>query len=230
MSDSVCYRGKCAYCLTDVGRKLCSQCKLTRYCSRECQKSAWKAGHKLSCGRASGTDQPGSPALSKWVEEWKGALMSWSCWAMDLTNHPRDRLASHIFFIRIEPRPHPPHRAQSHRMVAGEVLSRDDFRHVLTDLGTPPESMAQWEHDRRGEDTVQVCVYCQGPLPHIMRWLWFTLKDGGAWFRAKAPNISRALAENWEEKLMAIIESGDVKRTEKHPSEVLLGLALRGEI
>jgi hypothetical protein len=65
------------------------------------------------------------------------------------------------------------------------------------------------EHDQRGEDTVQVCVYCQGPLPHIMRWLWFTLKDGGAWFRAKAPNISRALAENWEEKLMAIIESGD---------------------
>ena len=73
--------------------------RLTRYCSRECQKSAWKAGHKLSCGRASGTDQPGSPALSKWVEEWKGALMSWSCWAMDLTNHPRDRLASHMLVL-----------------------------------------------------------------------------------------------------------------------------------
>jgi len=78
--------------------------------------------------------------------------------------------------------------------------------------------------------TVQVCIYCQGPPPHMMRWLWFTLKDGGAWFRAKAPNISRALAENWEEKLMAIIESGDVKRTDTHPGEVLLGLALRGEI
>lgn len=29
-------------------------------------------------------------------------------------------------------------------MVAGEVLSRDDFRQVLLDLGTSPESMEQW--------------------------------------------------------------------------------------
>jgi hypothetical protein len=65
------------------------------------------------------------------------------------------------------------------------------------------------ENYQRGEDTVQICIYCQGPLPHNMRWLWFTLKDGGAWFRAKAPNISRALAESWEEKLIAIIEAGD---------------------
>jgi hypothetical protein len=29
-------------------------------------------------------------------------------------------------------------------MVAGEVLSRDDFRQVLLDLGTSPENMEQW--------------------------------------------------------------------------------------
>lgn len=108
--------------------------RLARYCSRECQKSAWKAGHKTSCGRVVGADEPSSVALSKWIDEWKGALMSWSCWALDLTNNPRDRLSTHMsvqllnfrifdlisnprcsFFIRVEPRPNPPRRTQSHR-------------------------------------------------------------------------------------------------------------------
>ena len=65
------------------------------------------------------------------------------------------------------------------------------------------------ETDQRGEETVQICIYSQGPLPHSMRWLWFTLRDGAAWYRAKAPNVSRALAHNWEEKLIAVVESGD---------------------
>ncbi|XP_019646871.1 PREDICTED: serine/threonine-protein phosphatase 6 regulatory ankyrin repeat subunit A-like [Branchiostoma belcheri] len=30
--------------------KLCAQCKLTRYCSRDCQKQHWTVGHKKSCG------------------------------------------------------------------------------------------------------------------------------------------------------------------------------------
>lgn len=29
--------------------KMCSQCKLTAYCSKECQKEAWKLGHKDMC-------------------------------------------------------------------------------------------------------------------------------------------------------------------------------------
>ncbi|XP_078682528.1 transient receptor potential cation channel subfamily A member 1-like [Branchiostoma floridae x Branchiostoma belcheri] len=31
--------------------KLCAQCKLTRYCSRDCQKQHWSVGHKKSCGQ-----------------------------------------------------------------------------------------------------------------------------------------------------------------------------------
>ncbi|KAI8510863.1 Ankyrin-1 [Branchiostoma belcheri] len=30
--------------------KLCGRCKLTRYCSRDCQKQHWTVGHKRSCG------------------------------------------------------------------------------------------------------------------------------------------------------------------------------------
>ncbi|XP_019633667.1 PREDICTED: tankyrase-2-like [Branchiostoma belcheri] len=30
--------------------KLCAQCKLTRYCSRDCQRQHWSVGHKKCCG------------------------------------------------------------------------------------------------------------------------------------------------------------------------------------
>ncbi|XP_078601031.1 uncharacterized protein LOC144876027 isoform X2 [Branchiostoma floridae x Branchiostoma japonicum] len=30
--------------------KLCGRCKLTRYCSRDCQKQHWSVGHKMCCG------------------------------------------------------------------------------------------------------------------------------------------------------------------------------------
>ncbi|KAI8510697.1 hypothetical protein Bbelb_116130 [Branchiostoma belcheri] len=30
--------------------KLCARCKLTRYCSRDCQKQHWTVGHKKCCG------------------------------------------------------------------------------------------------------------------------------------------------------------------------------------
>ena len=29
----------------------CAKCRLVRYCSKECQKTAWKRGHKRTCGR-----------------------------------------------------------------------------------------------------------------------------------------------------------------------------------
>jgi len=31
--------------------KRCSQCKEVKYCSKKCQARAWKAGHKVSCGK-----------------------------------------------------------------------------------------------------------------------------------------------------------------------------------
>ncbi|OQV15635.1 putative Histone-lysine N-methyltransferase SMYD3 [Hypsibius exemplaris] len=40
----------CAYCFcSDASTKRCAKCKLTSYCTPECQKKAWKEGHKLEC-------------------------------------------------------------------------------------------------------------------------------------------------------------------------------------
>ena len=44
---------KCHGCGKEAKRddlKSCTRCGLARYCSRECQKAHWKAGHKAACG------------------------------------------------------------------------------------------------------------------------------------------------------------------------------------
>ena len=44
---------KCHGCGKEAKRndlKSCTRCGLARYCSRECQKAHWKAGHKAECG------------------------------------------------------------------------------------------------------------------------------------------------------------------------------------
>jgi hypothetical protein len=34
---------------TAVGIHACGGCGIVQYCSKACQKSSWKAGHKLAC-------------------------------------------------------------------------------------------------------------------------------------------------------------------------------------
>ncbi|KAF9048013.1 hypothetical protein BDZ89DRAFT_1089219 [Hymenopellis radicata] len=40
---------ECIVCMDDEAEMSCSQCKSVRYCSKECQMEAWKAGHKQRC-------------------------------------------------------------------------------------------------------------------------------------------------------------------------------------
>ena len=41
---------------------LCGRCKLRRYCSVECQRSAWKKGHAQECKALSATGSTSTPA------------------------------------------------------------------------------------------------------------------------------------------------------------------------
>ncbi|XP_035683002.1 uncharacterized protein LOC118420332 [Branchiostoma floridae] len=41
--------------------KLCGRCKLTRYCSRDCQIQHWSVGHKKCCGQDKYVDEEQDP-------------------------------------------------------------------------------------------------------------------------------------------------------------------------
>ncbi|XP_078687681.1 uncharacterized protein LOC144919905 [Branchiostoma floridae x Branchiostoma belcheri] len=43
--------------------KLCARCKLTRYCSRDCQRQHWLIGHQKSCGHDTFSDDGSNPFL-----------------------------------------------------------------------------------------------------------------------------------------------------------------------
>lgn len=50
----------CHYCFVTPATKVCSACKLVRYCSQDCQRSAWKS-HKVACGKLNAQDVFRSP-------------------------------------------------------------------------------------------------------------------------------------------------------------------------
>ena len=42
-------RTRCGHCKRDNPANWCTRCKAVSYCGKECQKSHWKAGHKVEC-------------------------------------------------------------------------------------------------------------------------------------------------------------------------------------
>ncbi|XP_078601067.1 uncharacterized protein LOC144876061 [Branchiostoma floridae x Branchiostoma japonicum] len=47
--------------------KLCAGCKLTRYCSRDCQKQHWSVGHKKCCGHDVYSEERADPFQKQYV-------------------------------------------------------------------------------------------------------------------------------------------------------------------
>ena len=127
------YADTCAYCVKPVGRanlRKCSQCRwditwtstkdsspgsynlphrMVCYCSRTCQKAAWKT-HKKSCAttanlraqmEADEDVRELNNDLSTWLGYWRAHLHMFSLSALDLANHPPDRLATHWWVSHI---------------------------------------------------------------------------------------------------------------------------------
>jgi len=219
-------KGTCAYCMVDVGRKnvkLCVRCRLVRYCSRDCQKKSWPT-HKRFCSSEALDILAQDPALeivhdalSKWIYYWRETLHRWSLWALDLPNHPEDRLSTHCFSIQLEMRRDPPSvPGQSFRMVGGDVLTREEIISILVKLEMPQHSIHQWANDRRGDNTVQIVIVCE----NLIQFMWFSLRDLQSLRPSLPAHISRALAENWDDALAGIIESGDPSKSIQHVLEI----------
>jgi len=91
------------------------------------------------------------------------------------------------------------------------------------------EQIAEWESDVRGEDTVQIAMYSRGPNP-LMRWLYFSLRDGGKELRSRPPEFSRIISENWQEKLIDIMETGQIERTSTHVKDASMEALASGRL
>lgn len=82
----------------------CCLHSFVKYCSRDCQKAAWPT-HKQSCLVAvdfhKTIKERGNEefvvAFNKWLDCWRGTFFDMALSAMDLANHPPDRLATHTY-------------------------------------------------------------------------------------------------------------------------------------
>lgn len=79
----------------------CSQCRIARYCSANCQRENWNV-HKMLCSSHAqlftGTD-PRSVAdvrlFVRWLDFWRDSLLSWAVFAADLANQEENYLVNH---------------------------------------------------------------------------------------------------------------------------------------
>jgi len=56
---------KCHYCRNICKPLRCSQCKITKYCSKSCQKKDWKSSHRLQCrNQSSGISRDQNPSIN----------------------------------------------------------------------------------------------------------------------------------------------------------------------
>jgi len=103
---------------------VCARCKSVKYCSRDCQKEAWKH-HKVMCMSTDdahalldnlASQHNGSPlvlalhdkldmkaAIQEWCEHRSNrAVLNWTCFnAFDLRHHP-ERSTTHVMLIQLK--------------------------------------------------------------------------------------------------------------------------------
>ena len=80
----------CEQCHAPGAHQVCSRCKCSHYCGPECQKAAWKAGHKSKCVKAEPrprTAPPPPPAAAPHVSEEYAA--KWRTFQDDASNPAR---------------------------------------------------------------------------------------------------------------------------------------------
>ncbi|GJE99892.1 zinc finger MYND domain-containing protein [Phanerochaete sordida] len=143
-ASQLCFQGTCNKNIPFGKEIRCSRCRITTYCSRECQTRAWDAGHKMTCiphrGLAEGKDgtiqEPVAGTteyaqlefgrkVNDWLGHWRGVLFKWALVSLDLANYP-DHASTHCVMIGMTENdvPHSD-RLRDFVVTAGTVVSFD---------------------------------------------------------------------------------------------------------
>ncbi|TFK62104.1 hypothetical protein BDN72DRAFT_849037 [Pluteus cervinus] len=202
--------------------KRCSRCLLVRYCSRECQKTAWTNGHNKSCKpHPQGENQNAKKysddwfnlevdkVLSRWLDVWRSVLCHFAMVSLDLANHPADYNATHMMVLWLIPRVGMKNSAQNFKVTRGEIwpLERCDAEWPELEF-TPAKDI----EDNRLR-TVIVLEDWEGEARRVRTFTWQT--HSVSFFRRMDEESSKSLAADWLEIVKDIIEGGDVAAAKK---------------
>ncbi|KAF8801765.1 hypothetical protein BYT27DRAFT_7114133 [Phlegmacium glaucopus] len=143
----------CYYCNTDLPSnqmKRCSRCLLVTYCVSimdDIYLMSWKASHKQNCKihpsildkSVSGAERPKKMtpewfelevdrALSRWLQLWRSCFQTWTTIALDLANHPAERVMTHCMQLIIRPRNLEDDPAKQYHVIQASVVSISDVQ------------------------------------------------------------------------------------------------------
>ena len=91
-------------------------------------------------------------------------------------------------------------------MLGGSIMTRETILARLCAIDEPTDEILATVNDQRTSDTAQIIIICEDV--RLVRFLWFSLRDGGASLRQCDPVFSRALSENWQQHLIEVINTG----------------------
>ncbi|VDC01647.1 unnamed protein product [Peniophora sp. CBMAI 1063] len=221
----------CNWCLKELGKdnlRACGGCRMVRYCSRNCQRGAWKT-HKFSCSQNqqlidSLKDDPVQESfnalLTRWLTVWKPFFVMHGPIAYDMANTPRNRMETHCVVYDLVSRPGEKDIAKAFRMVGGGCVLKTTWADRLRADGNG-EFADNFLADNRGQDTALLCFWVvkhDEPGQGLVRQLYFTMRDGGDSYRQFDKETSATLAQGWAEATAYTIEIGDHTKLLK-PSE-----------
>jgi len=223
---------RCSFCIAEVGRKklmVCSRCRRARYCSKVCQKEAWKL-HKSTCKSVSEVRATVHPdnlrsyidldaALKRWTEHWKFAINRWACLGVGLAGHV-DRVASHRCVVRIKRRPNPLTPAQTFIMTTAEVMSNEEFLKVLwVEIGPTREDYENYKNEKREDNWMSLVILCEG-LAETHKFKLESLETP----QTTPPDgaMTKAVMHRWANKFIHVIETGDASKKNSDTHILLL--------
>ncbi|KZV69952.1 hypothetical protein PENSPDRAFT_752992 [Peniophora sp. CONT] len=232
----------CNWCHKEQGRdnlRVCGGCRMVRYCSRNCQRGAWKT-HKFSCSQnqqlvASLREDPVQESfnslLTRWLTVWKPFLVMHGPIAYDLANSPRNKMQTHCVFFDIESRPNEKQVAKAFTMLRGGCIPKTAWADRLRADGNG-DFADNFLEDDRGQDTATLCFWVtrhdsDDPTSGLVRQLYFSMRDGGNFYRKWGKEESRQIVEGWAEAAAFTIEEGNHTKLLK-PSSGLKGLDASG--
>ncbi|KAJ7626520.1 hypothetical protein DFH06DRAFT_1339218 [Mycena polygramma] len=90
----------------------CSNCRLARYCSSECQTADWPTHRGLCVDRETLFERYaglGVPVdvlrFLKWMDYWRLSVLRWALYSSDIAHQPVDFLVHNCFVLLLEVRP-----------------------------------------------------------------------------------------------------------------------------
>ncbi|KDQ13153.1 hypothetical protein BOTBODRAFT_33766 [Botryobasidium botryosum FD-172 SS1] len=133
--------------------KQCARCRLTVYCSKECQAKSWQAGHKNTCQpnllfntpdgtpvpkpakySEEWTEQQVDKALSAWLQQWRPFFCRSAVIALDLPNHPPERVMTHCMTLWVQSNFGHDDRLRDYWVKRAEVKSITELLDEVPDL------------------------------------------------------------------------------------------------